>query len=97
MIGAYQSLIKKEKGAVHRLEDWGPLPIKLPIRKLHKAHYVLMNITCNQAVLDEFAHSFRFSDAILRHLVISRDKPITEPSPRLKVKDASRKSSVSRT
>lgn len=95
MIERYQSLIKKEKGAVHRLEDWGRCQLSYPIRKLHKAHYVLMNITCNQAVLDEFAHSFRFSDAILRHLVIARDKPITEPSPRLRTKDASSESAQS--
>jgi len=89
MVERYQSLIKKENGVVHRLEDWGRCQLSYPIRKLHKAHYILMNVTCNQAVLDEFAHSFRFSDAILRNLVILRDKPITEPSPRLKVKDTS--------
>lgn len=87
MVERYRALIKKEKGTVHRFEDWGRCQLSYPIRKLHKAHYILMNITCNQAVLDEFAHSFRFSDAILRHLIILRDKPITEPSLRLKAKE----------
>lgn len=88
MIGRYQALIKKENGTVQRLEDWGRCQLAYPIRKLHKAHYILMNISCNQTVLDELAHSFRFSDAILRHLVLSEEESATEPSPRLKVKDS---------
>lgn len=93
MVERYQTLIKKENGTVHRFEDWGRCQLSYPIRKLHKAHYILMNITCNQTVLDEFAHSFRFSDAILRHLVIVRDKPVTEASVRLKAKDSQGESS----
>lgn len=87
MLERYKALIKKEKGEVQREEDWGRCQLAYPIRKLHKAHYVLMNITCNQAVLDELVHSFRFSDAILRHMIIIQDEPVTGPSPYLKPKD----------
>jgi len=88
MIERYQSLIKKENGNIHRLEDWGRCQLAYPIRKIHKAHYILMNIQCNQTVLDELTHSFRFSDAILRHLIIAREQAITEPSQRLKAKES---------
>lgn len=87
MLERYQSLVKKEQGSTQRLEDWGRCQLAYPIRKLQKAHYILLNVTCNQVALDELFHSFRFSDAVLRHLVIITDHPITEPSSRLKVKD----------
>lgn len=91
IVERYQSLIKKEGGSISRFEDWGRCQLAYPIRKLHKAHYVLMNITCNQATLDELVHLFRFSDAILRHLVTVQDEVITEPSARLKPKEGGAK------
>lgn len=92
MLERYQALVKKEKGEVQRVEDWGRCQLAYPIRKLHKAHYVLMNIACSQAVLDELVHSFRFSDAILRHMVTIQDEPATGPSPYLKPKDEQQES-----
>lgn len=88
MLERYQTLIKKEGGSIDRLEDWGRCQLAYPIRKLNKAHYVLMNITCNQDTLNEIIHLFRFSDAILRHLVLVQKTAITGPSPRLRTKDA---------
>jgi len=70
MIERYQSLITGQGGAVHRLEDWGRRQLAYPIQKLVKAHYVCLNIECNQATLDELAHAFRYNDAVLRHLLI---------------------------
>lgn len=87
MLERYQALIKKQGGEIHRVEDWGRIPLAYPIRKLHKAHYILMNVTCTQAVLDELIHSFRFSDAILRHMVIVQDEIVTGPSAHLMPKE----------
>jgi len=81
MIERYQSMIQKSKGKIHRLEDWGRRPLAYPINKIHKAHYVLLNIECDQKVLDEIEHAFRYNDAVIRHLVVRRDEAITKPSP----------------
>jgi small subunit ribosomal protein S6 len=80
MIERYRAMIAADGGKVHRLEDWGRRQLAHTIGKVHKAHYVLLNVECSKPVLDELTDAFRFSDAILRHLVIGRDEPITEPS-----------------
>jgi small subunit ribosomal protein S6 len=84
MIERYKGLIATDGGKVHRLEDWGRRQLAYPISKVHKAHYVLMNIECDQKALDELTGAFRFSDAVLRHLVVSMDEAVTEPSPMAK-------------
>ena len=81
MIERYRATIEADGGRIHRLEDWGRRQLAYPIQKLHKAHYVLMNIECTQNALDELTSAFRFNDAVLRNLVIARDEAITEPSP----------------
>jgi small subunit ribosomal protein S6 len=80
MIERYTKMIKESGGAVHRLEDWGRRQLSYPINKIHKAHYVLMNIECGQEVLDELTSIFRYNDAIIRNLVIKRDEAVTEMS-----------------
>lgn len=80
MIERYRSLIEGEGGQIHRLEDWGRRHLAYPIAKVHKAHYVLMNIECSQGVLDELESNFRFNDAVLRSLTMRRDAAETEPS-----------------
>jgi small subunit ribosomal protein S6 len=87
MIERYKGMIATGGGRVHRLEDWGRRQLTYPIAKVHKAHYVLMNIECEQKVLDELTGAFRFSDAVLRHLVVKMDAPVTEPSPMAKAAD----------
>ena len=84
MIERYRTLVGNGKGHVHRLEDWGRRQLAYPIQKIHKAHYVLMNIECNQATLDELEHAFKFNDAVLRHLTIKMDSAIKEASPMMK-------------
>jgi len=81
MIERYRGIIAVGGGAVHRLEDWGRRQLEFPIAKMHKAHYVLMNIECDAKALEELTGAFRFSDAVLRHLVIKMDQAVTEPSP----------------
>ena len=81
MVERYTGLIKDSGGQVHRLEDWGRRHLAYPINKIHKAHYILMNIECNGEVLEELAHNFRFNDAIIRDLVIRQKEAITEESP----------------
>ncbi len=80
MIERYRSVITNEGGQIHRLEDWGRRQLAYPIQKLHKAHYVLMNIECNDLALEELQGIFRFNDAILRNMIIQKDEAITEPS-----------------
>ena len=80
MIDRYRASIEADGGAIHRLEDWGRRQLAYPIQKLHKAHYVLMNIECSTAVLDELNSAFRFNDAVLRSVVISRKEAVTETS-----------------
>jgi small subunit ribosomal protein S6 len=81
MIERYRGMIAAGGGQVHRLEDWGRRQLSFPIAKVHKAHYVLINIECDQKTLTELTGAFRFSDAVLRHLVIGVEIAITEPSP----------------
>ena len=81
MIERYKGMIAAGGGNVHRLEDWGRRQLAFPIAKVHKAHYVLMNIETDQKVLGELTGAFRFSDAVLRHLVIKMDEAVVEPSP----------------
>jgi small subunit ribosomal protein S6 len=80
MIERYSQLITKEGGSIHRLEDWGRRQLAYPINKIHKAHYVLMNIEANEAVMDELDSSFRYNDAVLRNMVIRMDDAVTEES-----------------
>ncbi len=80
MIERYKKLITDNKGAVHRLEDWGRRPLAYPIVKLHKAHYVLMNIECDSNTLNELEDLFRFNDAVLRNLTVRMDEAVAEPS-----------------
>lgn len=87
MIERYRAAITADGGAVHRLEDWGRRQLAYPINKIHKAHYVLMNIECSQAVIDELASAFRFNDAVIRNMIMRRDEAVTEPSPLIKSKD----------
>ena len=81
MIERYKTLVTSHNGAIHRLEDWGRRQLAYPLNKVHKAHYLLMNIECDQKTLAELTGGFRFSDAVLRHLVIGMDAAVTEPSP----------------
>ena len=84
MIERYRTQISAGGGNIHRLEDWGRRQLAYPIQKIHKAHYVLMNIECNQAVLEELEHGFRFNDAVLRHLIIKVKAAIVAPSAMMK-------------
>ncbi len=84
MVERYQGLIAARNGTVHRLEDWGRRQLAYPLQKIHKAHYVLMNIECDQETLDELEHSFKFSDAVLRHLIVRMPKAVTSASPMMK-------------
>ncbi len=84
MIERYRTTITSRKGAIHRLEDWGRRQMTFPIAKMHKAHYVLMNIECDQETLDELEHSFKFNDAVLRHLTVQMKAAVTTPSPMMK-------------
>ena len=87
MVDRYRVMIEEDGGKIHRLEDWGRRQLAYPINKIHKAHYVLMNVECSQTVLDEMQSAFRFNDAVLRNLVIQRDGPETEPSPLIRSRD----------
>jgi len=81
MVERYQGIVTESGGAVHRTEDWGRRQLAHPINKVHKAHYVLLNVECEQSPLDDIKGAFRFNDAVLRHLVIARDEAVTEASP----------------
>jgi small subunit ribosomal protein S6 len=87
MIERYRGMIEEAQGKIHRLEDWGRRQLAYPINKVHKAHYILMNIECGQATLDGLENAFRFNDAVVRNLIIRREHAITEASPQLKSKD----------
>lgn len=84
MVERYKALVTARAGVIHRLEDWGRRQMAYPIQKVHKAHYVLMNIECDGEALAELENSFKFNDAVLRHLVIKMRKAITVPSPMMK-------------
>ena len=100
MIDRYKTLVESNGGKVHRLEDWGRRQLAYSINKIHKAHYVLMNVECDQAVRDEIETAFRFNDAVLRNLIIKRDEAVTDMSVLAKAKDAAdaadRKTAASR-
>ncbi len=81
MVERYHGMVTESGGAVHRTEDWGRRQLAHPITKVHKAHYVLLNVECEQPVLDEIKGAFRFNDAVLRHLVIAREEAVTDASP----------------
>ena len=81
MVERYQGMVTEAGGNVHRTEDWGRRQLAHPINKIHKAHYVLLNVECDFAVIENIKGAFRFNDAVLRHLVISRDEAVTEASP----------------
>ena len=87
MVDRYRSLIESDGGRIHRLEDWGRRQLAYPIEKVHKAHYVLMNIECSKPVLDELESNFRFNDAVLRNLVMARREAVTEESAMAKAKE----------
>ena len=84
MVERYKGIVAARKGQVHRLEDWGRRQLAYPLAKVHKAHYVLMNIECDNETLGELEHSFRFNDAVLRHLTVQMPKAVTNPSPMMK-------------
>ena len=84
MIDRYRSMIESNQGVIHRLEDWGRRQLAYPINKIHKAHYVLMNIECDQVTLDQLNNAFRFNDAVIRDLVFRRESAVTDPSPLVK-------------
>ena len=84
MIERYKTLVTGRNGAIHRLEDWGRRQMAYPIQKVHKAHYVLMNIEVGQTTLDELEHAFKFNDAVLRHLTVKKETAETGPSPMMK-------------
>jgi len=96
MLERYQSLITSQAGKVHRVEDWGRRQLAYPIQKLVKAHYLLLNIECGKATLDELEHAFRYNDAVLRHLTIGMKKAETTPSPMMKLveKEEARKAAA---
>lgn len=81
MIERYSKMVTDRGGAIHRLEDWGRRQLAYSIDKLHKAHYVLMNVECDSQALGEIQHAFRFNDAVLRNLIVRQDEAVTEPSP----------------
>ncbi|WP_374509033.1 30S ribosomal protein S6 [Niveibacterium sp.] len=88
MIERYKALVTQRGGQIHRLEDWGRRQLAYPIQKVHKAHYVLMNIETDQEALTELEHAFKFNDAVLRHLTIKMKKAVTAPSPMMKEEKA---------
>jgi len=90
MIERYTTTIQKDGGQVHRLEDWGRRQLAYSINKIHKAHYVLMNVEASNDALDELTTTFRFNDAVIRNLVIRRDEPVTEESFIMKAEKESR-------
>ena len=87
MLERYRTLIENKQGKVHRLEDWGRRQLAFPIAKLHKAHYILMNIECDTDTLAELESAFRFNDAVLRHLTVRRQAAVTEQSLMMKAKE----------
>src|SRR5215216_4521258 len=84
MVDRYRALIESGGGLIHRLEDWGRRQLAYPIQKVHKAHYVLMNIECDNDTLGELEHAFKFNDAVLRHLTVVMSEAVTTPSPMMK-------------
>lgn len=90
MVERYTTTINEDGGKVHRLEDWGRRHLAYSINKIHKAHYILMNVECSDSVLEELTTTFRYNDAVLRHLVIRTDEAIVEESPIMKAEKEGR-------
>src|SRR5690348_10364161 len=88
MIERYRTMVSGPGGRIHRLEDWGRRQLAYPIEKVHKAHYVLMNIECDNDTLGELEHAFKFNDAVLRHLTVHMTDAVTTPSPMMKEEKA---------
>ena len=84
MVDRYRQMVTGRSGRIHRLEDWGRRQLAYPIEKVHKAHYVLMNIECDNETLTELEHAFKFNDAVLRHLTVVMTDPVTTPSAMMK-------------
>ena len=84
MIERYRGMVTAKGGKIHRLEDWGRRQLAYPLAKVHKAHYVLMNVECDQGALDELEHAFKFNDAVLRHLTVKMDAAVSSPSPMMR-------------
>ena len=84
MVERYTQLITGRGGKIHRHEDWGRRQMTYPIQKMHKAHYVLLNIECDNETLLEMEHAFKFNDAVLRHLTVSMPEAVTTPSPMMR-------------
>lgn len=97
MVERYKTSIAEAGGKIHRLEDWGRRQLAYPIKKIHKAHYVLMNIECDQATLDELESGFRFNDAILRSMTIAQKEAVTEPSAIVKAENKAQAAKVEET
>ncbi|CAC9458613.1 SSU ribosomal protein S6p [Bathymodiolus heckerae thiotrophic gill symbiont] len=93
MIGKYKEMITTDGGNIHREEDWGRKHLAYPINKIYKAHYLMLNIECDQETLDKLNYNFRFNDAILRNLIISKKAAITEPSIMMTAKNEDKKPS----
>jgi small subunit ribosomal protein S6 len=96
MIERYRSMIEGASGKIHRLEDWGRRQLAYPINKIHKAHYVLMNIECGQDTLNEIETAFRFNDAVIRSLTLARKSAVTAPSPLAKEKEEETRAAAAR-
>ena len=94
MVERYKKLIAEGKGKLHRLEDWGRRQLAYPIQKIHKAHYILLNIECDDTVISELKNSFRFNDAVIRDMVICCNEAITEPSFMMQQEDEQREHSA---
>ena len=88
MVERYRAIVTAKGGNIHRLEDWGRRQLAYPIQKIHKAHYVLMNIECDGETLNELEHAFKFNDAVLRHLTVKMKAAVTTPSPMMKEEKA---------
>jgi small subunit ribosomal protein S6 len=84
MVERYRTMVTARAGRVHRIEDWGRRQMAYPIQKMHKAHYVLMNLECDQETLTELEHAFKFNDAVLRHLIVAMKDAVVAPSPMMK-------------
>jgi len=96
MVERYTATIKESGGQVHRLEDWGRRRLAYPINKIHKAHYILMNVECTEEALAELTTNFRYNDAVIRNLVIREDEAISEESPLMKAEKESRERKAAR-
>ncbi len=84
MVERYRAMVEKNEGKIHRLEDWGRRQLAYPIKKMHKAHYVMMNVECDNEALEALKHAFRYNDSILRHLILERDTALVEVSAMLR-------------